>query len=151
MTKVVAPRGRRFTYFAIIGRDDVCVFDYCVAPPEDRGNDLKEFIVHGALDVVEEKMWDPSITPSGQLYLKVVDRHQDTDPALTVSAYILYGQLRLLLLQEEGAVSRTKDFFEAMHELCAKHLANPFTDSGVPFESEAFRTKAIAIFNEFLG
>eukprot|EP00158_Paraphelidium_tribonemae_P003269 Partr_v1_DN26012_c0_g1_i1_m757 putative trafficking protein particle complex len=59
---------------------------------------LNQFIVHSALDVVDELQWANlnQQNPVGQTYLKVVDRFNDW----LISGYILPSNIRFMLLHD---------------------------------------------------
>ena len=141
---------KRFVSFAIIGKGDVCLFEHSEGDCRDKDYMYK---MHAALDIIDERIWDPSSSSNNKgvegLFLgREVDKYEEE--GLIVSAYVTFGHLRFVLLQEKGAFNGTEEFFRLAHELCAKHLANPFTDPGIPFDSEPFRNRIIALFNSLL-
>eukprot|EP00758_Cryptobia_borreli_P009691 Tbor_TRINITY_DN5500_c6_g8::TRINITY_DN5500_c6_g8_i1::g.12859::m.12859/K20301/TRAPPC2, TRS20; trafficking protein particle complex subunit 2 len=128
-------------YFAIVGPQDAAVFEYCTTekPPQ-----ALQFMAHGALDVVEEMMWTTE-----DFYLPKVDKIDGFDDTIYVSAYVGIGQLKLLILQDQGPHSSVKGFFIEMHELCVKYVANPFVDCTKPVTSKAFIERAKTIFHRY--
>mgnify|MGYP001055815535 CR=1 FL=1 len=67
-------------YFVIFGDNDKPIYEYDALKAdsfkgEDSGRDLHKFIVHAALDMVDELQWSPTVGASP--YLKVVDRYNE--------------------------------------------------------------------------
>jgi hypothetical protein len=74
-------------YFMIIYRDEpVYEAEFGPARKEDSGPHSPQFIVHAALDLVEDAQW-----ATNSAYLKVVDRFQDS----LVSAFVTGDQVGL--------------------------------------------------------
>eukprot|EP00958_Prasinococcus_capsulatus_P019126 scaffold2319_cov406-Prasinococcus_capsulatus_cf.AAC.7 len=76
--------------FIIVSRKDNPIYeaDLGTVKKEDSAH-LHQFIVHAALDVVDEVVWSTSAS-----YLKVVDKFND----LFVSAYVTAGHTKFMLL-----------------------------------------------------
>jgi len=107
---------------------------------EDQAH-VHQFVLHSALDLVEEKMWQTTSSA-----LKVVDEFND----LQVHAWIAPNGARFLLLHESVADdsarrSRIEDnvrnFFEEINELYTKLVLNPFYALDQPITSEAFERR----------
>lgn len=67
-------------YFVIFADNDKPIYEYDDLKAdsfkgEDSGRDLHKFIVHAALDMVDELQWSPTVGTSP--YLKVVDRYNE--------------------------------------------------------------------------
>jgi len=101
---------------------------------------LNQFIIHAALDVVDEMMWKNSA-----MYLKVVDHYKN----LNVSAYVSPGNVKFMLVYSAGKLSEEpiKNFFIEANELYLKILMNPFYVVNTPISSKFFsdRIKAIIL------
>ena len=76
---------------------------------------LYQFILHGALDRVEELMWTTS-----QSYLKVVDEFNEW----MVSAFVSPSNCRFLLLHSTKQEEAIRLFFNEVHELYIKVREN---------------------------
>lgn len=72
---------------------------------------VDEFLLHSALDIVDEAMWT---TPS--MALKVVDKFNEQ----LVSAFVAATGVRFLLLHESRNDDTIKAFFHEVHELYLK-------------------------------
>ncbi|TYZ63137.1 hypothetical protein PybrP1_008220 [[Pythium] brassicae (nom. inval.)] len=98
---------------------------------------VDEFLLHSALDIVDEAMWT---TPS--MALKVVDKFNEQ----LVSAFVAATGVRFLLLHESRNDDTIKAFFHEVHELYLKLLMNPFYEYDTPIKSEVFdaRVKTLA-------
>jgi trafficking protein particle complex subunit 2 len=115
----------------------VCMWWLCVAE-QDQGAHLRQFVLHAALDIVDELVWK-----SSALFLKTVDRYQN----MYISAMVSPGNVRLLLLHEQRTDEGTvKQFFQDVHELYLKVLLNPFYQLNGPITSVSFdaRVKGLA-------
>lgn len=74
-------------YFVIFSDNDKPIYELEHLKPdafknEDAGREFHKFIVHAALDMVDELQWSPSVGTSP--YLRVVDRYNEW----FVSAYL---------------------------------------------------------------
>lgn len=121
------------------------------APPpsassrDERAAYLHQFILHAALDAVDEVLSSNASSSSsnaaggaagsssaalagagGQPHLGVVDRFN----ALQVSAYVTPGSLRLLLLHDGRPDDVVRGFFKEVHEALVKARLNPFFIGG---------------------
>lgn len=72
---------------------------------------VDEFLLHSALDVVDELMWT---TPA--MALKVVDKFNDQ----LVSAFVTPSSVKFLLLHETRNDDTIRAFFHEVHELYLK-------------------------------
>lgn len=130
-----------FTYFVIVGRGDACLFEYA-SPTDVKENklQLRQFIMHAALDAVDEAMWtNPSF------YLRCVDRYDDYH----ISAYVALGPLKFLIMQDCEPSDMVRAFFVEIYELCVKLLANPFTDMAASSASKEFAVRSELLFKKY--
>ncbi|DAZ97215.1 TPA: hypothetical protein N0F65_003846 [Lagenidium giganteum] len=88
---------------------------------------LDEFLLHSALDLVDEMMWTTPV-----MALKVVDKFND----LLVSAFVTATNIKFLLLHDTKNDDTIKAFFHEVHELYLKLLLNPFYEYDTPIKSE---------------
>jgi len=125
--------------FVIVNRHDVPIYEAELGAggkKEDTGH-LHQFVMHAALDVVEEAIWGTQ-----SMYLKVVDRFND----LHVSAWVTAGHAKFLLLHDGGTEDGIKTFFQGVHELYLKVILNPFQEEKTPIASPHFdqRVRSLA-------
>jgi hypothetical protein len=98
---------------------------------------LAQFILHAALDLVDEMQWKTQTT-----FLRTIDRYND----LFISAMVTHGSVRMLLLHEAKNDEAIRSFFTEVHELYIRVLLNPFYDVNTRIKSPSFdsRVKLIA-------
>ena len=72
---------------------------------------LHQFVLHAALDVVQEAGWSTQA-----MYLRTVDKFNE----LSVSVYLTAGGTRLMLLHDSRAEEPIRQFFTEVHELYVK-------------------------------
>eukprot|EP00993_Chasmostoma_nieuportense_P005591 NODE_6212_length_560_cov_12.517321_g6047_i0.p1 GENE.NODE_6212_length_560_cov_12.517321_g6047_i0~~NODE_6212_length_560_cov_12.517321_g6047_i0.p1 ORF type:complete len:152 (+),score=46.96 NODE_6212_length_560_cov_12.517321_g6047_i0:55-510(+) len=139
------------TYFMIVGKNDNPIYETELIDQKlsSEKAQLKQFILHAALDPVEELMWgttnltsfqSESAQTSAELsssYLKTVDRFND----FFITAYVTPGYIKFLLMQDFRQEDNTKTFFNDVYELYLKVLLNPFYRPGGPITSQAFDTR----------
>lgn len=129
-------------YFVIVGTRDNPIYEAEIAPSNpnqqprmrEENRHLNQFIVHAALDMVDEMLW-----ASKEMYLKVVDKFNEW----LVSAYVTatgatftgegssfvskltivlspFKGMRFMLLHEPMKSDDIKNFFFECHELYLK-------------------------------
>eukprot|EP00736_Rhodelphis_marinus_P006666 Rmarinus@m.10101 len=130
-------------WFVIVDKNDSPVYEaeFSVTQKRDVWS-LSQFILHAALDVVDENAWS-----TNQMYMKVVDKFDN----LFVSAYVTATNLRFLLLHESKQEDAIKNFFHDAHELVLKVLLNPFHDICDPITSPAFDQRIRVAARKFLN
>ncbi|GJP65731.1 hypothetical protein CLOP_g22594 [Closterium sp. NIES-67] len=125
--------------FVIVGRNDCPLYDaeLGTAPRRDEAAHLHQFIVHAAIDIVQDAVW-----ATNNMYLKAVDKFND----LLVSVYVTAAQTKLLLLHDARNEDGIKNFFQEVHELYIKVLMNPLHVPGSKIISTVFdaRVRALA-------
>ncbi|KAI3384398.1 hypothetical protein SNEBB_006938 [Seison nebaliae] len=124
-------------YFVIVGHNDNIIFrlDYIEGQraPEDDDRKLKEFIVHAALDMVDEKMLEATSN-----YLKVVDEYNRQK----VSAYVTSSNMRFLLFHNTHFPDDScKNFFLAAAELYIKWSLNPLYELNTAIIDKKFSNR----------
>ncbi|CAI9281301.1 unnamed protein product [Lactuca saligna] len=137
--------------FMIISRNDIPIYDAEVgsAPKKEEAAHQHQFILHAALDVVQDLAWTTSA-----MFLKSVDRFND----LVVSVYVTAGHIlfifllhtRLMLLHDSRNDDGIKTFFQEVHELYIKILLNPLYLPGSRVTSSHFDTKVRALARRYL-
>ncbi|KAH0876318.1 hypothetical protein HID58_073680 [Brassica napus] len=120
--------------FIIVGRNDIPIYEAEVgsAPKREDAAQLHQFILHAALDVVQDLAWTTSA-----MFLKSVDRFND----LVVSVYVTAGHILF---------NGIKSFFQEVHELYIKVLLNPLYLPGSRITSSHFDTKVRALARKYL-
>mmetsp|Transcript_8073 Transcript_8073/g.9228 ORF Transcript_8073/g.9228 Transcript_8073/m.9228 type:complete len:156 (+) Transcript_8073:887-1354(+) len=141
--------------FAIVGRDDLVYETEFTSPASSSVTEsgttsasdsahLHQFVMHSALDVVEEKMWETT-----NMYLKTVDNFND----MNVYAWVTASGAKFLLLHEQkaedGARGRIphkneesiKLFFSEVNDLYSKTVLNPFYSPDQPIRSQVFQER----------
>ncbi|KAI9025681.1 Sedlin [Hyaloraphidium curvatum] len=137
------------SYFAIVGTRDGPIFEADFGPTrpdvparmKEENKHLNQFIVHAALDMVDEIMWNTK-----EMYLKTVDKFNEW----FVSAYVTATGMRFMLLHEALKSDDIKNFFFECHELYLKTLLNPLYDINAPILSPMFETKVRALHKKYL-
>lgn len=127
--------------FMIIGPDGP---QYEVAPEtalNDDGPNSYQFVLHAALDLVEEMEWT---TPT--LFLKTVDRFNEKP----ISAYVTPGRAIFLLLHEGKSDDNVLHFFKEVHEMYIQLLMNPFQARGAPITNVAFSERVKRVMHSFV-
>ncbi|CAI8598935.1 unnamed protein product [Vicia faba] len=135
--------------FIIVSRNDIPIYEaeVGVAAKREDAAQLHQFILHAALDVVQDLAWTTSA-----MYLKSVDRFNE----LVVSVYVTAGHIlyfihtRLMLLHDSRNDDGIKSFFQEVHELYIKTLLNPLYLPGSRITSSHFDTKVRALARKYL-
>ncbi|KAK7369677.1 hypothetical protein VNO80_11720 [Phaseolus coccineus] len=121
--------------FIIVSRNDIPIYEaeVGVAAKREDAAQLHQFILHAALDIVQDLAWTTSA-----MYLKSVDRFNE----LVVSV--------LMLLHDSRNDDGIKSFFQDVHELYIKTLLNPLYLPGSRITSSHFDTKVRALARKYL-
>jgi trafficking protein particle complex subunit 2 len=103
------------SYLVIVGTKDNPLYEQefglLAKERKDDMRHLNQFVVHSALDIVDELVWG-----TNALYLKVVDRFNDWQ----VSAYVLPSGIRFMLLHDTTNTDGIRHFLQEVHELYIK-------------------------------
>jgi len=129
------------SFFVIVGIRDNPMYEaeFGSLPRQDKH--MNQFILHSALDVVEESMW---ITNS--MYLKTVDRFNEW----YISAYVTASNIKFLLLHDAKNEENIKNFFTEVHEYYLKVLLNPFHKPDGKIMSKSFDAKVKQLGKKYL-
>ncbi|OZJ05713.1 hypothetical protein BZG36_01420 [Bifiguratus adelaidae] len=139
-------------YFAIVGTNDHPLYETEITPSSrpssavdslkrDEHRHLNQFIVHSALDIVEEVQWNTQ-----NLYLKVVDKFNE----YLISVYLSVGNVKFMLLHDSKSEDSIKGFFVDVHELYLKTLMNPFYTPNTAITSAQFDQRVKLAAKRFL-
>eukprot|EP00762_Andalucia_godoyi_P005044 ANDGO_01497.mRNA.1 Trafficking protein particle complex subunit 2 len=110
-------------YFVIVSPSDAPLYELDVTASlrgmPETVTQLHQFVVHAALDMVDEQQWTTS-----SMHLKQVDKFNE----FAVSAYVTASGARFLVLYEasKNMDDAIKNFFVEIHESFLKILLNPF-------------------------
>ena len=99
---------------------------------QERPQYLHHFVLHAALDAVDEAEW-----ASTTMHLGVVDRFN----SLQVSAFTTAGRVRFLLLHDGRGDESIKSFFKSVYELYLKAALSPFFIPTAKIASPEFSQK----------
>lgn len=102
---------------------------------------MNQFIVHSALDVVEEVQWT-----SGIMYMKSIDKFNNA----IVSTFLTAGNIKLMLLHETRNDDGIKNFFNDVYEMYVKCLMSPFYKVDSIITSRTFDAKIKALARKYL-
>mmetsp|Transcript_43908 Transcript_43908/g.113439 ORF Transcript_43908/g.113439 Transcript_43908/m.113439 type:complete len:147 (+) Transcript_43908:97-537(+) len=121
----------------IVGKDDSPVYeaDLSSAGSREDSPHLDQFVIHAALDLVDELVWTTS-SP----FLRVVDKFND----FHVSAYCTAGHYRFMLLHKNRNEENIRGFFSELHDLFIKAVLSPFYTPNSRIESPVFNQKVYA-------
>ena len=91
--------------FIIVSRNDIPIYEAEVgtAPKREDAAQLHQFILHAALDIVQDLAWTTSA-----MYLKSIDRLNE----LVVSVYVTTGHTRFMLLHDSRNDDGIKSLFQ---------------------------------------
>ncbi|PRW59464.1 trafficking particle complex subunit 2-like [Chlorella sorokiniana] len=111
-------------HMVIVGAEDVPLFEADLTAKstdagarEERPQYLYHFVLHAALDAVEEQEWRTTA-----MHLGVVDRFNN----LQVSAFTTAARTKFLLLHDGRSDDLVKSFFRDVYELYLRVMLNPF-------------------------
>uniref|UniRef100_A0A7S3PQB4 Trafficking protein particle complex subunit n=1 Tax=Aplanochytrium stocchinoi TaxID=215587 RepID=A0A7S3PQB4_9STRA len=114
---------------------------------------LYQFVMHSALDMVEERMWETT-----NMYLRTVDDFND----MHVYAWVTASSAKFLLLHEQKtedghrirASHRNEEsiklFFSEINELYSKMVLNPFYNQDQPITSTVFHERVHSLGRKLL-
>mmetsp|Transcript_32112 Transcript_32112/g.51931 ORF Transcript_32112/g.51931 Transcript_32112/m.51931 type:complete len:132 (+) Transcript_32112:39-434(+) len=116
-------------YLCIVTDDDLPIFQmhFGAKPTKE---DLNQFIIHAALDLV-----DKTEKNSNNMYLGQVDKFNE----FLISGFVSIGTTRFLLLHNKAMNEQNiKKFFSEAYNVYLKLLMNPFYLKGSPIDDARF-------------
>ncbi|BFZ64392.1 TRAPP subunit [Saitoella coloradoensis] len=138
-------------YLAIVGTKDNPIFQMEFGSWRGGGDGvprfredirhMNQFIVHSALDIVEEVQWT-----SSSCYMKNIDRFNNSN----ISVFLTAGNIKIMLLHESKQDDAIRTFFQEVYDLYVKCLLNPFYTVDAPITSPAFEVKVRAAARKYL-
>ncbi|CDK27755.1 unnamed protein product [Kuraishia capsulata CBS 1993] len=138
-------------YFAMIGTKDNPIYELEIGTYKQSGDgtpkfptemkELNPFIVHSALDIVEEVQWK-----NNQLYLKTIDSFY----GYQVSAYVTPGNVKFMLLHDVKAEESIRQFFIEINDLYVKMLLSPFYNFNESIKSGSFDMRVRLLAKKYL-
>ncbi|KAI8642347.1 trafficking protein particle complex subunit 2 protein TRAPPC2P1-like protein [Parasitella parasitica] len=135
-------------YFAIVGATDNPIYETEIVPSSrssafqrDDHKHLNQFIIHAALDVVEEYQWNTTA-----MYLKSIDRFNE----FFVSCFVTAGSVKFMLLHDQKSEDSIKQFFTEVYELYVKVLMNPFYEKNSTITNPSFDNRIKLVARRFL-
>eukprot|EP00918_Siedleckia_nematoides_P018092 GHVU01038722.1.p1 GENE.GHVU01038722.1~~GHVU01038722.1.p1 ORF type:complete len:145 (+),score=19.79 GHVU01038722.1:35-469(+) len=118
-----SPQASNVYVFVIVGKGDTPLYeaDLSTAGKREDTPHLDQFVIHTALDMVDEIVWQNT-----NMYCKVVDRFNE----YLVSAFVTAGHTRFMLLhkQQRGHDDNVHQFFKEVHEHFIRAMLNPFQE-----------------------
>ncbi|ODQ67011.1 Sedlin [Nadsonia fulvescens var. elongata DSM 6958] len=138
-------------YLAIIGTRDNPVYELAFGTHRQGGDgqpkfsvqmkELNPFIVHAALDIVEDVQWT-----TNTMYLKVVDNFYN----YMISAFVTAGNIKFLLLHETKVEDSIRQFFVDIYDQYIKTVLNPFYAVNQTISSPVFDQKIRNLAKKYL-
>ena len=134
------------THFCIVGKGDVPIYESALTTSfaKPQKEDLMQFVIHAALDNVEQKIWN-----TNSMLLKNVDKFND----MTVSSFCTAGHVKFMLLHDQRLAMDTNavsSFFYDAYELYIKIILNPFYQEGDSISSPVFDRRIKALGDKYL-
>ncbi|XP_066318867.1 uncharacterized protein [Miscanthus floridulus] len=134
--------------FVIVSKNGIPIYEAEVGSAlkkEDLAHQ-HQFILHAALDVVQDLTWTTNAIFCIFRFLRSVDRFSD----FVVSVYVTAGHTRFLLLHDSRSNDGIKSFFQEVHELYMKIFLNPLYLPGSRIASSHFDTKVRTLARKYL-
>ncbi|XP_026666083.1 trafficking protein particle complex subunit 2-like isoform X2 [Phoenix dactylifera] len=124
--------------FIIVSRNDIPIYEAEVgsAPKKEEAAHKHQFILHAALDIVQDLAWTTSA-----MFLKAVDRFND----LVVSVYVTAGHILIIKTLLDCILNRM-----GRHGGEVQILLNPLYLPGSRITSSHFDTKVRALARKYL-
>eukprot|EP00931_Biecheleriopsis_adriatica_P058593 TRINITY_DN34918_c0_g1_i2.p1 TRINITY_DN34918_c0_g1~~TRINITY_DN34918_c0_g1_i2.p1 ORF type:complete len:148 (+),score=41.83 TRINITY_DN34918_c0_g1_i2:45-488(+) len=124
----------------IVGKDDSPIYEADLSSQGYREDSphLDQFVIHAALDLVDELVWTTS-----SMFHRIVDKFNE----FNVTAFCTAGHVRMMLLhKKKDDEASIRAFFADVHDLFIKAMLSPFQQPDRRIESPAFdqRVRAAA-------
>lgn len=119
---------------ACVLRETLFVFVCSVINTQRRDDNshLNQFIIHAALDMVDDAVWGTS-----SMFFKNIDKFNE----YLISSFVTAGHVKMMLLHDVRNEDGIRNFFHDVHELYVKVLMNPFYQAGTPITSATFDSR----------
>lgn len=134
-------------HFMIVGQEDHPIFEADLISKssdasgrEERPQYLYHFVLHAALDAVEEQEWS-----TNSMHLGVVDRFNNYQ----VSAFTTAAHIKFLLLHDGRGDEVIRNFFKDVYEIYIKVMLNPFFISTAKITSSLFQQRVKALGRQY--
>ncbi|KAG2386966.1 hypothetical protein C9374_002001 [Naegleria lovaniensis] len=130
-------------YFVIVAKDcPIYELEISTSKRTDQSQ-LKQFVLHASLDVVEELQWT-----TNNLFLKSIDKFNE----FNIYGFVTAGNVRFLLLFENDKKNddTIKNFFSDVFELYIKIQMNPFYELYSPITSQDFDNRVKQLANKYI-
>ncbi|KAL6757324.1 component of TRAPP complex, partial [Haematococcus lacustris] len=129
--------------FVVVGQQDHPIYEAdLTGPKEQQAQYLHQFVLHAALDAVDEAMW-----MTKEPYLKTVDRFNN----LLVTAFVTPGNARFLLLHDGRNEESMRNFFLEAYELYIKVILNPLQQPTMRISNREFDRKIRLLAKRFFN
>ncbi|KAL0249302.1 hypothetical protein GEMRC1_004535 [Eukaryota sp. GEM-RC1] len=139
------PTSPKIRCVAVVSKSDTPLF--ISLPPSDE-NIVFHFMVHSALDYIDEKL-KPSRPSRSSCYLDLLFPYQ----LFRVYGYVTPTDTKFILIIDDSNVTKTSvlEFFKSIHSAFMKVALNPFFEDGSSISSTLFLNRVTTASNLLEG